>query len=323
MKTAERRFLRFRSKFMDKPFKTIEEQIEILESRGMRTDGDTALALMREGYYSIVNGYKDLFIDREATAAEDHDVYRTGTTFKEVHRLFTFDRDLRLTMFRYFSIAEAALKTACAYRFSEKHAGEFEPYLNKGNYRQDRKHSKWIDDLILDFNTALGRNPKKKPKRKAYLEHYRSNHDEVPLWVLLRYMTLGQSFKFFEFQDESMRNEIAKHFSETYEETHLKPVRIDPRRLRLAFDHVKDFRNICAHEERLYCARVSPAKDVTIADAISDLGLLLPKEEDLRMVREVVTLILGIANDLNVVALPDLLESMGIGAIEDAFYVRD
>ena len=212
--TAERRFSRFRSKFMDKPFKTIEEQIEILESRGMRTDEYTALALMREGYYSIINGYKDLFIDREATAAEGHDVYRAGTTFKEVHRLFTFDRDLRLTMFRYFSIAEAALKTACAYSFSEKHAGEFEPYLDKGNYRQDRKHSKWIDDLILDFNTALGRNPKKKPKRKAYLEHYRSNHDEVPLWVLLRYMTLGQSFKFFEFQDESMRNDIAKHFSQ-------------------------------------------------------------------------------------------------------------
>lgn len=308
---------------MDKPFKTIDEQINILESRGMQTDGETALALQREGYYSIVNGYKDLFIDHKATALEGHDVYKRGTTFREIHRLFTFDRDLRLTMFRYFSIAEAALKTACAYRFAEKYAREREPYLDKGNYRKDRKYSKWIDELIMDFNTALGRNPKKKPKRKAYLEHYRNNHDEVPLWVLLRYMTLGQSFKFFDFQNESMRNSIARHFSETYAETHEKPERISQRKLRLAYDHVKDFRNICAHEERLYCARVSPAKDVTISDAISDLGLLLPKDEDLRMVREVVTLILGIANDLSIVALPDLLETMGISSIEDAFYVRE
>lgn len=308
---------------MDRPFKTIDEQVEILESRGMRTDADTALALQREGYYSIVNGYKDLFIDPAATATEGREVYKSGTTFKEVHRLFTFDRDLRLTMFRYFSIAESALKTACAYRFSEKHVGEVEPYLDKGNYRQDQKYSKWVDELILDFNTALGRNPRKKPKRKAYLEHYRNNHDEVPLWVLMRYMTLGQSFKFFTFQNESMRNEIAKHFSGVYAETHEKREHIGARKLRLAYDHVKDFRNICAHEERLYCARVSPAKDVAIADAISDLGLLLPKDEDLRMVREVVTLILGIANDLSVVALPDLLASMGISSIEEAFYVRD
>lgn len=42
----------------DKPFLTIDEQVRLLESRGLDVDEDTGPTLMREGYYSIVNGYK-------------------------------------------------------------------------------------------------------------------------------------------------------------------------------------------------------------------------------------------------------------------------
>ena len=39
---------------MSKPFLTIEEQVDLLNSRGMSTDTSTARILLREGYYSIV-----------------------------------------------------------------------------------------------------------------------------------------------------------------------------------------------------------------------------------------------------------------------------
>lgn len=52
------RFLFFR-RGMEKPFKSIEEQISLMHRRGLSTDADTPGILMREGYYSIVNGYKD------------------------------------------------------------------------------------------------------------------------------------------------------------------------------------------------------------------------------------------------------------------------
>lgn len=61
----------------------------------------------------------------------------------------------------------------------------------------------------------------------------------------MNYLMLGQAFKFYEFQPESMRNTIAKSFSDLYSETHEVDKRISPRRLRLAYDHIKDFRNIC------------------------------------------------------------------------------
>ena len=47
----------------------------------------------------------------------------------------------------------------------------------------------------------------------------------------MKYLTLGQAFKFYCFQPESIRNEIAKTFSSLYANDHEKPIRISPRRL--------------------------------------------------------------------------------------------
>lgn len=43
-----------------KEFKTIAEQIHALETRGMRIGEEASTILLRENYYSIVNGYKDV-----------------------------------------------------------------------------------------------------------------------------------------------------------------------------------------------------------------------------------------------------------------------
>lgn len=74
-----------------------------------------------------------------------------------------------------------------------------------------------------------------------------------------------------------MRNSIAKSFSDLYSVTHEIDKRISPRRLRLAYDYIKDFQNICAHDERLFCARVSPSHDVNLVGVLSDLELVLTR----------------------------------------------
>lgn len=42
---------------MDKPFKSIYEQIVILESRGLECDNNTRLVLEREGYYPVITSF--------------------------------------------------------------------------------------------------------------------------------------------------------------------------------------------------------------------------------------------------------------------------
>ena len=67
---------------MAKEFKTIDQLVELMESRGIITDNKTAAAIKRESYYAIINGYKAPFLDREAMQSSAEDVYLEGTTFQ-------------------------------------------------------------------------------------------------------------------------------------------------------------------------------------------------------------------------------------------------
>lgn len=285
---------------LHKPFKTIDEQIEILNARGLQTDNDTRYTLEREGYYPVINGYKDFFLDNEATVKNGNDVYLSGVTFNDVYRLFSFDRDLRTTFMRYFAMAEAALKTVCAYKFTEAHAGEKNPYMNIANYRAKYQKKGKAPDLIGEFGKAIGHDRESDQwRKKTYLRHYVEDHDgEVPLWVLMNFATLGQAFRFYCFMEEGMQNEVAKVFSGLYEDSYGIPKRIYPKMLRMAFDHIKDFRNICAHDERLYCAKVTPSSDTPIAKAIDDLELVIPKEQHERLKEEVRALVGSLVSDI-------------------------
>ena len=57
----------------DKIFRTYDEQIELLKNRGVDINGtnidDAKKYLTDIGYYNLINGYKDLFL--ETTEPED------------------------------------------------------------------------------------------------------------------------------------------------------------------------------------------------------------------------------------------------------------
>ena len=51
-----------------KEYKTFNQQMIILRSRGMTvpSDGKPKRFLEQENYYNVINGYKDLFLKRDA-----------------------------------------------------------------------------------------------------------------------------------------------------------------------------------------------------------------------------------------------------------------
>ena len=116
-----------------KPFLTIEQQKDLLNSRGMLTSEMTDSILLREGYYSLINGYKGPFLDEGATREAGDDRYRPGTTFEALYDLFSFDRSLREVTFHYLIRAEATVRTAISYCFAEMHRNP-DDYLLQSSY---------------------------------------------------------------------------------------------------------------------------------------------------------------------------------------------
>ena len=233
---------------MLKPFKTYEEQLQILENRGLIIFDQTfALKVLKqENYYNLINGYKELFLltpNLEGTSEK----FKKGTTFEEIYMLYSFDRELRNLLLNSFLKFETTAKARLAYRFSEKYR-EGHAYLEIKNYSQHPKYLKNISDLISNLFLVI----KNRGNHSGAIKHYLEDYDNVPLWVLVNFMTFGNIQKMYEYLDPSLKNAIAKDFAEDFNADYKKNIIISSGMVESILKSINFFRNVCAHEERLY-----------------------------------------------------------------------
>lgn len=130
----------------DKPFKTYEEMIEILEARNVIIEDKyfAKEALENFSYYNLINGYKNTFLQDG-----NSDNFREGTKFKELYTLHIIDTSLNSILFKYILYLEKALKSRISYRISEKYGvytdlndnNGLNPndYLYRGHYSNSTK----------------------------------------------------------------------------------------------------------------------------------------------------------------------------------------
>ena len=116
-----------------KPFKTYEEQIVLLKSRGLiiSNEEEAKEILKRMNYYRL-SAYS-------LTLRKD-DVFYPNVSIDDIVALYDFDADLRKIVFCYSSKAETAARAYIAYY----HAKKYGPigYLNNQHFDDERSHSK-------------------------------------------------------------------------------------------------------------------------------------------------------------------------------------
>lgn len=73
---------------MSKPFKSLDSLLRLMRKRNITIEkgvegSRVKRILSRDNYYSVINGYKDIFFDNSATVNSGDDYYVTGTTFSK------------------------------------------------------------------------------------------------------------------------------------------------------------------------------------------------------------------------------------------------
>ena len=238
---------------MAKPFQTHNQQLKMLRKRNILiTNGSKAKAiLIRENYYQLINGYKHIFLDTVESKKRQDDYYKNGTTFEQIYALYEFDRNLRNILMKYILMTENSIKSKIAYQFSSEHPKEAFSYFNINNYR-DTNHQQ-TTSLIATLSSVTKQNTDSNTKSGPFY-HYFNEHKELPLWVL----TLGQTCSLLYNLKESTQIEILKAVlyefknnsnniaaSKIIHQNYLKD-------FISAINCIKAFRNVCAHEDRLY-----------------------------------------------------------------------
>lgn len=87
----------------DKPFKTYEEQLNILLSRNIDinfSNNNFALSILEDfSYYTIINGYKEYY------TIED-DYFKSGTTIEDIFTFYMLDTSLSHILLKYIIYIE-------------------------------------------------------------------------------------------------------------------------------------------------------------------------------------------------------------------------
>ncbi len=299
----------------EKEFKTYDEQLNILGDRGITLSPyserkKAKQIIQREGYYKLINGYKELFLSEK----KPNEKYLPGTTVGEIYALYSFDRELREIFLRYILHVETNIKSLISYRISENYGHE--NFLRYSNFNTAMKDAdRQISAVLADIQRQISSNTS-----DPCIKHYLQNYGYIPMWVLNNILTFGTISKFYSIMKTEDRQSISRVFKilDNYLENFLYYLSI--------------VRNFSAHGNRLYCLRTTKPltntpihKNLSIETYQSEylngkrdlfasviaLRYLISVNEFNRLIAELSDVINRLSRRLNVIEINKVLSSMG------------
>jgi len=210
----------------NKPFKSIQEQIQLLRNRGLIIDEDADHYLRHLNYYRL-SGYWAPF----QKSHSDH-LFNANTHFDDVLNIYIFDRELRLILLDAIERLEVSLRTHWAYHCAEVYGAH--AYFNKEISRKSFWYEKNFSLLQQEVNRS----------DELFIKHYRqkySSSESPPIWVVCEVMSLGLLSRWLkDLKPAKICNKIAKNYQ------------VDHTVLISFIEHLTYIRNLCAHHSRVW-----------------------------------------------------------------------
>ena len=239
-----------------KVFKTIDEQLDILKSKGLTiSDYDKAKEILLRENYFFLNGYRSPLLISGSKRFID------GSTFEELYALFSFDRYFRNIIFKNLLIVENNYKSIFSYVLSKKYGYKEKDYLNSENFDRNREKAKQINDLIRKLKRQIRING----YQHSATSHYINNYGYIPLWVGVKVLSFGLMGELYSILKQEDKDEIATYYNN-----------IDSDSLGDYLSILSNYRNLCAHEDILYNHETQKA----IGDTKYHTLLDIPKVDD-------------------------------------------
>ena len=217
---------------MQKDFRTIDEQVEILQKKGLIVEDidEAKEVLLRENYF-FLNGYRHLFM-----VSEKNRTFINGSTFRELYSLFLFDRYFRNIIFKNVLVIENQLKSILSYQLSKKYGYKEKDYLNPKNFTNDHDKKRRVKDVLEKMKRQIRINS----LHHNATAHYANSYGYIPLWVLVKVLSFGIVCELYTILKKEDKIEIADIFNTT------------PEDLSNYLIILSNYRNLCAHEDIVY-----------------------------------------------------------------------
>ncbi len=239
---------------MQKTFKTIDEQIQILRDKGLVIDDEDFAreTLLRENYF-FISGYRHLFLDGIKSKR-----FRPGTNFRELYAMFNFDRQLRNIIFKNLLIIENNMKSIFSYQLSKNYGFKEKDYLKPSNFNTSPEKARQVNDLLRKIKRQIRVNG----GQHSATTHYIYNYGYIPLWIVVKVLSFGIVCELYSIMKTKDQEEIADIYNMKVQDLiNYLPI-------------LANYRNLCAHEDILYDNRTAVAIDTNKYHTMLDLPKL-------------------------------------------------
>ncbi|GGD02440.1 Abi family protein [Enterococcus wangshanyuanii] len=224
---------------LDKPFKTIEEQIELIKSRGLMIfDEERAKQILMDiPYYSLLNGYKDLF-----KHPIKKDLYNPSASFELFYYVYLIDLQFNSIVLKYILMIEKSLKAKVSYVVAKNIGASQIDYMDSRNYsNRNNKLRSTLSQLQEVINDCRSGTPTK---------YYKDNKNHIPPWILTNDIMFGLVQQWYSILPADSKIEVCnKFFSSKYESFDLQEKQ---QLLSNGLDLLRAFRNKAAHGGRTF-----------------------------------------------------------------------
>jgi len=210
-----------------KDFKSLDEQIAILKSRGLSIPDEAAAKqfLYHNNYYRV-SGY--------SLTLRKHDVFAKSATFQNIVDIYDFDHELRHILLKYIEMIEVAVKSIYSYEFTKVHGAT--GYLDASNFSDPSKHAVILSNAEMQKARRL--------PHEAYLKHFVEElKQDVPLWAYVDLLTISDISFLYSISEPAIKTAVASALGITKQGAYL---------LGRFMHSMTIIRNLCAHGSRLY-----------------------------------------------------------------------
>lgn len=245
-----------------KPFKSHEEQLEILTRRGMLVESEEGAirSLERVNYYRLSGYWHSFRQEKDGMLLDD---FKPGTRFEDIVSLYNFDVSLRQATFCALSALEVSIKKLLAY-----HLGEIDPLIhakpNKLHPKAlslSKKPTKKYPNPPTEYKAWLKRyeGDKNASRNQPFVVHHKDRYGKnLPIWVAVEVMTWGTMSYLYGISPNVVRDHVASRCG------------VSAPQLSSLLGALNYDRNICAHHNRFYNAGLRYPKDLRLDSSIVD-----------------------------------------------------
>lgn len=248
---------------LDKPFRTYEEQLQILESRNIIIeDRNFAVNFLKEfSYYTLVNGYKDTFLSLPNT-----DNFQPGTRFNELVTMHLIDLDINSIIMKYILALENSLKTSVSYIVAEKFGislyteassdPESSDYLSLNHYTNSGRRKIIAKNLMRKLRKDIkSKTDNPHNCRSEALAHYIQSHNHIPPWILMTELTFNEAIDWYKILKEPERSQINEEFLASLPGSATLNYEEKSEFMTSALTLLRKFRNKIAHNHKTFQAK--------------------------------------------------------------------